>query len=423
MGTLIQGGRVIDPANQIDGVMDLYIADGVIVGTGRSPAGFSPDTIIDARGQIVIPGLVDLRARLREPGQEFKATIASETKAAAASGITTLCVTPDTQPAVDTPAVVEMINQRAAASNMARVHVIGALTQGLAGSQISEMLALKEVGCVGVSNALAPITNSLVMRRAMEYAASHDLTVFLHAEDAWLRGNGCAHEGPMSTRMGLAGIPEIAETIAVARDLALAERAGARVHFCGLSSARSVRMIARARYDGLPATADVTAHHLHLTEVDLGEFNSACHVRPPLRTHRDRDGLRHGLALKNIDAICSDHQPHDVDAKNGPFSSTEPGISGLETLLPLTLRLVDDGLIPLSDAIARLTCDPARILGVAAGTLGVGATADICIFDPNQEWEFSAARMVSHGRNTPFDRWVFKGRVTHTLLGGRRVYG
>jgi len=423
MRTLIQGGRVIDPANQIDAVMDLYIADGVIVAAGRSPTGFSPDAIIDARGQVVIPGLVDLRTRLREPGQEFKATIASETKAAAASGITTLCVTPDTQPVVDTPAVVEMINQRAAASNMARVHVIGALTQGLAGSQISEMLALKEVGCVGVSNALAPITNSLVMRRAMEYAASHDLTVFLHAEDAWLRGNGCAHEGPMSTRMGLAGIPEIAETIAVARDLALAERAGARVHFCGLSSARSVRMIARARYDGLPATADVTAHHLHLTEVDLGEFNSACHVRPPLRTQRDRDGLRHGLAQKNIDAICSDHQPHDVDAKNGPFSATEPGISGLETLLPLTLRLVDDGLIPLSDAIARLTCDPARILGVAAGTLGVGATADICIFDPNQEWEFSTARMVSHGRNTPFDRWVFRGRVTHTLLGGRRVYG
>lgn len=423
MRTLIRGGRVIDPANRIDAVMDVYIANGVIAAVGHAPAGFAPESIIDAHGRIVCSGLVDLRTRLREPGQEFKATIASETKAAAASGITTVCVAPDTTPVIDNPAVVDMIHQRAAASDMARVKVIGALTQGLEGKQIAEMLALKEAGCVGVGNGLAPVTNSLVMRRAMEYAASHDLTVFIHPEDAWLRGSGCAHEGPMSTRLGLGGIPEIAETIAVARDLALAERAGARIHFGALSSTKAVRMVARARHDGLPVTADVTAHHLHLTDMDLGEFNSACHVRPPLRTQRDRDGLRNGVIQGTIDAICSDHQPHDVDAKNGPFSSTEPGISGLETLLPLTLRLVEEGLIPMSDALARLTCNPARILGIAAGTLQPGAAADICIFDPNEMWEFSTTRMLSHGKNSPFDQWMFKGRVTHTLLGGRVVHG
>ena len=423
MRTLIQGGHVVDPANCVDTVLDIFIADGVIVGLGHAPQGFLADEVIDARGHIVCPGLVDMRTRLREPGQEFKATIASETKAAAASGITTLCVAPDTSPVIDNPAVVDMIHQRAAASNLARVCVIGALTQGLDGKQISEMLALKEAGCVGVGNGLAPVTNTLVMRRAMEYAASHDLTVFIHPEDAWLRGNGCAHEGPMSTRLGLGGIPDIAETIAVARDLALAERTGAKLHFGGLSSVKAVRMIARARHDGVPVTADVTAHHLHLTEIDIGEFNSACHVRPPLRAQRDRDGLRAGLMQGNINAICSDHQPHDIDAKNGPFSATEPGISGLETLLPLSLRLVDEEILSLSEALARLTCNPARILGLAVGTLELGTVADICIFDPNATWDFSAKNMLSQGKNSPFDQWVFKGRVVKTLLAGRRVYG
>lgn len=418
----IEKGRVIDPAAGFDAAADVHIEDGRIVAVGKAPEGFAPDRRIDARDRIVCPGLVDLRARLREPGQEHKASIASETRAAAAGGITTLCMPPDTQPVIDTPAVAELIRRRAADAGFARVLPLAALTTGLAGEQLAEMARLKAAGCVGVSNALAPISNTLVMRRAMEYAASHGLTVFLYAEDAYL-GGGCAHEGAVSTRLGLPAIPEAAETVAVARDLMLIEQTGARVHFCHLSSERALRMIARAQYDGLPITADVTAHHLHLTEHDLGHFNANCHVRPPLRTQRDRDGLRHGLAAGTLAGICSDHQPHDADAKLAPFSETEPGISGLETLLALTLRLADeDGPLSLGDALACITSRPAQVLGIEAGTLGVGRSADVCVFDPEAYWTVDPGALVSRGKNTPFGGWELKGRVTHTLFAGQVVY-
>lgn len=422
MRITIANGRLIDPANGVDGAHDLHVADGRIVGVGQPPSGFRADHVIDARGQIVIPGLVDLRARLREPGHEHKGSIASETRAAAAGGITTLCCPPDTLPVIDIPAVIELIRQRADAAGYARVLTLGALTAGLQGLQLSEMAALKRAGCAGVSNALEPVTNTLVMRRAMEYAASHGLTVFLHAEDAWLRNNGCAHEGTVSTRLGLPGIPEAAETVAVGRELMLVEQTGVRAHFCQLSSARAVQMIARAQHDGLPVTADVTAHHLHLTEMDIGYFNSHCHVRPPLRAQRDRDGLRGALAKGTVSAICSDHQPHDRDAKLAPFPETEPGISALETLLPLSLRLVDEGVLTLDGLIADLTQHPAAILGSDAGTLRLGAAADICIFDPQRLWTVNEDTLLSRGHNTPFVGWELKGRVTHTLLGGRVVY-
>ncbi len=368
------------------------------------------------------PGLVDLSARLREPGQEHKATIASETRAAASAGITSLCCPPDTDPVVDTPAVAELIRQRAEAAGYARVYPLGALTQALDGTRLSEMAALKAAHCVGVSNALTPLANTQVLRRAMEYAATFDLTVFLHAEDPWLRNDGCAHEGMVSTRLGLPGIPEAAETVAVARDLALIEHTGARAHFCRLSTGKALRMVARAQYDGLPVTADVSAHHLFLTEMDIGDFNSQCHILPPLRTLRDRDALRAGITGTTLAAICSDHQPHEPDAKLAPFSETASGISSLETLLPLTLRLVDEQLLTLSDALARLTCQPARILGIDGGTLGPGKPADVCIFDPDAYRFFSEKDMVSRGRNTPFSGWELRGRVTHTLMGGEIVY-
>ncbi|HLA74837.1 MAG TPA: dihydroorotase [Gammaproteobacteria bacterium] len=422
MRITIRAGRVIDPANGVDRVQDLHIAEGRIFALGAAPDGFSADQIISAEARIVCPGLVDLCARLREPGAEHKATIASETAAAASAGITSLCCPPDTHPVIDTPAVAELIHQRAEHAGQARVYTLGALTKGLAGTHLSEMISLKEAGCVGLSNGLQPISNTQVMRRAMEYAATHGLTVFLHAEDAWLRNRGCAHEGAVSTRLGLPGIPESAETAAVARDLILIEQTGVRAHFAHLSSARAAQMVGRAQHDGLPVSADVSAHHLHLTEMDVSDFNSDCHVIPPLRTMRDRDGLRKGLAAGVISAVCSDHQPHDADAKLSPFMTTAPGISALETLLPLTLHLVNEGVLSLSEALARLTHLPAQILGIDAGSLAVGKIADICIFDPDHYWTFDKTHMQSRGKNSPFTGWEFKGRVTHTLLGGRLVY-
>ncbi|MEO5702449.1 MAG: dihydroorotase [Gammaproteobacteria bacterium] len=415
-------GHVIDPANNIDAKCDIHIDKGHIVALGAAPAGFRAEQKIDAQGRIVCPGLVDLSARLCEPGLEHKATVASETLAAASAGITTLCCPPDTDPVIDTPAVAELIHQRAAQSGKARVLTLGALTQGLAGTQLSEMMALKQAGCVGLSNALRPVGNSLVMRRAMEYAATHGITVFLHAEDAALRNLGCAHEGAVSTRLGLPGIPESAETVAIARDLLLIEQTGVRAHFSQLSCARAVQMIAQAQANGLPVTADVSAHQLFLTEMDISDFNSDCHVIPPLRTMRDRDGLRQGVSEGTLAAICSDHQPHEIDAKLAPFMSTAPGMSALETLLPLTLRLVDEKVLELSAALACVTYLPARILGINAGTLSAGAAADICIYDPQAYWTFDKNKLVSCGHNSPFSGWEFKGRVTHTLLGGTQVY-
>lgn len=421
MRLAIRNGRVIDPANEVDGTHDLYIANGQIVSLHAPPEGFEADREIDATGQVVCPGLVDVCARLREPGSEHKATIASETAAAAAGGITTLCCPPDTDPVIDTPAVAQLVSQRAARAGSARVVPLGALTQGLGGETLSEMAALQDAGCVGVCN-VNPIGNARIMRLAMEYAATYDMTVFLVPVDPWLQNHGCAHEGPVAARLGLSGIPTAAETAAVARDLALVMQTGVRAHFLHLSTAEAVRMVARARYDGLPVTADVTAHHLHLSEEDVSYFNSQCHVLPPLRAQRDREGLRHGLAHGEIGAVCSDHQPHEPDAKEAPFGATEPGVSGLETLLPLTLRLVHDGLVSLNDAVSRLTCGPARILGLEAGTLTPGKPADVCLFDPHATWTLSPETLISQGRNSPFFGWELKGRVTRTLLGGRVVY-
>lgn len=422
MRTLIKGGRVIDPAHGIDTVQDVYVADGCIAALGKKPAGFSADRTIDARNHIVCPGLVDLSAQLREPGAEHKATIASETRAAAAAGITTLCCPPDTDPVTDTPAVVELIRSRAQQAGFARVIPLGALTKALAGAELAEMAALQQAGCAGLTNLRQPIINSLVMRRIMEYAATHNITLFLHPADNALANHGCAHEGAVATRLGLPGIPESAETAALARDLVLIEQTGARAHFCRLSSARAVRMVARAQHDGLSVTADVSAHQLYLTEMDIGLFNSQCHVLPPLRTLRDRDGLRHGLTDGTLGAICSDHQPHEPDAKLAPFTETEPGISALETLLPLSLRLADENVLSLAEAVAHITCRPAQILRIEAGTLEIGKAADICIFDPERYWTLSTDTLVSRGHNTPFLNWEFKGKVTHTLLAGNLVH-
>jgi len=417
----ISKGRVIDPANGLDKVTNIYISKGQIVAVGRKPPGFEVKKQINVKGQIVIPGLVDLSARIREPGEHCKANIASETRAAAIAGITTLCCPPDTTPVIDTPAVIELIHQRADQSGQAKVVCLGALTHGLQGQRLAEMYSLKEAGCVGVSNAMQAIPDTEVMSRAMEYAVTCDLTVFLQPEDPWL-GGGHMHEGAYSTRMGIPPIPETAETVALARDLLLIEATGVRAHFMRLSTARSIEMIRDARKRGLPVTADVSIHQLHFTDKDTENYNSLCHVKPPFRHHSDKEQLIAGVKDGTITAICSDHQPHDHDAKTAPFSMTEPGVSALEVMLPLAIRLADDGQIGLKTIIKTMTVAPAGILGLEAGSLTPGSAADLCIFDPEKNWMVTEKNLVSEGKNTPTLGWEMKGKVTHTILNGRIVY-
>ncbi len=418
----IKGGRLIDPANGIDDQLDLWLADGRVLAVGDPPQGFVPDQVIDAAGRIVCPGLIDLGVHLREPGQEHKGTICSEARAAARGGITTLVCMPDTQPVIDTPAVWELIRRRAKACGSARVLAIGALTQGLEGEQLAEMGALKQAGCVAVSNTRRRMASTLVSRHALEYASTFDLPVILCSEDPHLKASGCVHEGAVASRLGLPGIPAAAETVAVARDLALTEHTGSRSHFHTLSTGRAIEMIRQARQDGARLSAGVAIHQLFLMDTDVDGFDAACHVDPPLRTQSDRDRLRQALRDGDIQVICSDHQPHEADAKTEPFPLTAPGISGLETLLPLSLKLVEEGVLDLPTAIAALTAGPARVLDLPLGRLEPGRSADICIFDPDAIWELDPENMASQGKNTPFAGWEFRGRVTHTLFEGRLTW-
>lgn len=419
---IIRGARVIDPASGLDSVTDVFIDKAGIVGVGQAPAGFATDNVLEAAGLWLIPGAIDAWARLREPGQEHKATVASEARAATASGITTVCVPPDTDPVIDTPAVVRLIKRRAQLAGGARIMSIGALTQGLQGKRLAEMVDLKEAGCVAVTNALRPIENLAILRRALEYAATFGILVIVQPQDPSLAARGCAHEGAVASRLGLPGIPVAAETAAMAQVLALVEEIGARVHFANLSSASAVRLLERAIDDGLPVSGGVSAHQLFLSEMDTDAFDPNTHLIPPLRTLRDRDALREGVARGVISVIHSDHQPHEGDAKAAPFPEAEPGISSLETLLPLTLRLVDAGVLPLHDALQRVTSGPAQLLGLAAGGIAPGLRADLCLFDPEAAWTLDADTMLSRGRNTPFHGWDFTGQVTHTWVAGRLVF-
>ena len=363
----ISNGHLVCPAQQVNGRGDLYIADGRIVCVRNPVDGFTADREIVLDGQYVCPGIVDLSVHTREPGLEYKATITSETEAAVCSGVTSMVCPPDTRPVTDTPAVVELIHQRQYQVNKTRIHPLGALTKDLAGQQLTEVAALKQAGCVGLSNAHKPIVDTEVLRRAFEYAAGFALPVFIHPEDSYLRNKGVMHEGQISTRLGLPGIPETAETVAISRALLLIEQTGVTAHFCRLSSARSVEMINAAKQQGLPVTADVGICYLYLTEIDVDGFNSQCHLLPPLRTDRDRQALLDGLKSGVIDAVCSDHQPHDEDAKAAPFSATEPGASTLETLAPLMFNLVAIRGFSLEQTVRVLTCQPASIIGIDAG--------------------------------------------------------
>ena len=417
----ICNGRVIDPTSGEDQIRDIYIADGVIADPQKAQQAFSEDREIDATGQVVCPGLIDLQARLREPGEEHKATLQSELAAAISAGVTSVCVPPDTNPTIDTPAMVHMVRQRGRRIQKARVYPLGALTVGLNGERLTDMAALKEAGCTAVSNGDRIIDNTLVIRRAMQYASTFNLTVFLTPLDHWLKGNGCVHEGEVSTRLGLPAVPEAAEVVALARDLALIETTGVRAHITQISCARSVEKIREAKQRGLNVTAAVSAHHLHLSEQDIGDFDTRYHVMPPLRSLADRDALRDGVASGVIDAICSDHQPHGLDAKLAPFSESASGIAGIETLLPLTVKLALEGAISLADAIARVTTHPARILGIDVGTLTPGAPADVCVFDPTAERLIDVSQFVSQGKNHPFDGKTLPGVIAHTFVAGIEV--
>ncbi len=413
----IKSGRVVDPASGRDAVGDVYVADGKIAEE------FSrPDRVIDAKGLVVAPGFIDLSARLREPGDEYKATLESEMDAAVAGGVTALACPPDTDPPLDEPGLVDMLRRRAEALSRARLYPLGALTMKLRGEALTEMAELGEAGCVAFSHGNVPLRDTQLLWRALQYAATFGYPVWLRAEDGWLSKDGVSHDGEVATRLGLAGIPSFAETIALGAILELVRATRARVHICRLSTIGAVEMMRRAKQEGLPVSCDVAIHHLHLCDMDLGYFDSRCRLEPPLRSQRDRDALARGLADGAVDCLCSDHTPVDEDGKQLPFAEAEPGATGLELLLPLTLKWGAAHKLPLAVTLARITSDPARILGVAAGRIATGAPADLALFDPGAAVRVTAESLKSQGKNTPFLGYELAGRVRCTVVAGNVVY-
>jgi dihydroorotase len=422
MNIHIKNGHLIDPQNQLDKRCDLFIADGQIVAIGDAPASFVAQQVIDATDLVVAPGLIDLAARLREPGYEYKATLESEMDAAVAGGITTLACPPDTDPPLDEPGLVEMLKHRARTLNKARVYPVGALTYGLKGTELTEMAELTDAGCIAFSQADAALTDTRVLMRALQYAATFGFSAWLRPQDSFLARNGVAHDGEVATRLGLPAIPACAETIALSTILQLARETGVQLHICRISSAEGVALIRAAKQQGLKLTCDVSANHIHLSEMDIGFFDANCHLIPPLRSQRDRDALHAGLLDGSIDAICSDHTPVDEDAKQLPFAEAEAGATGLELLLPLTLKWAKQSRRTLADGLAKITQQPARILGLNAGHLSIGATADVCVFDPEIYWKVGPSALKSQGKNTPFTGMELQGRVRYTLVNGQLVY-
>ncbi|MES2261471.1 MAG: dihydroorotase [Pseudomonadota bacterium] len=426
----IKNGRVIDPANGIDAVQDLFIVDGKIASIGAAPAGFVAERTIDAAGLVVAPGLVDLAVRLREPGYEYKATLESEMQAAMQGGVTSLVCPPDTDPVLDEPGLVEMLKHRARRLNQANVHPLGALTMGLKGAALTEMAELTGSGCIGFSHAEVPVEDTTVLLRALQYAKTFDYTVWLRPQDAHIGRGGVAHSGPLASRLGLSGVPVMAETIALHTIFELMRATGARVHLCRISSAAGLELVRAAKVEGLRVTCDVGAHHIHLTDADIGFFDPNARVTPPFRSQRDRDAIRAGLLDGTVDAICSDHTPVDDDEKLLPFGEASPGATGLELLLSLTLKWVDDyaaaqpGMADsaLAQAISRISSNAAQVAGLNAGQLGAGSVADICIFDPAARWTVAASALASQGKHTPFLGYELAGQVQTTIVAGRIAF-
>ncbi len=432
MKILIKGGRLIDPASGLDRIGDLCVAAGRIVALGDVSADFQPDRVIDASGLIVAPGLVDLAARLREPGHEHEGMLESELKAAAAGGVTSLVCPPDTDPVLDEPGLVEMLKFRARKLSRCRLFPLGALTRGLDGEVLTEMAALTEAGCVGFSQADRPLRDTLVLARSLLYAATYDYSVWLRPQDAYLSG-GVAASGAVATRLGLSGVPVTAETVALHTIFELMRSTGARVHLCRISSAAGVELVRAAKREGLAVTADVSINSLHLTDVDIGYFNSAMRLNPPLRQGRDRAALRAGLVDGTLDALVSDHMPVTADEKNMPFAEATPGATGLELLLSLALRWAADEGQPLARALEVVTAAPVRVLGNALGSLAAsagrlvdGGVADICIFDPEAHWQVTPEGLSSQGKHTPFafktSGFELPAQVRYTLVAGHIAF-
>ena len=428
MKILIRNGRVIDPARNFDEICDVALAAGRVLAIKNIANGFAPNRVIDAAGCVVAPGLVDLAVRLREPGHEHEGMLESELAAALAGGITSLVCPPDTDPVLDEPGLVEMLKMRSEKLHQARVFPLGALTRGLAGEVLTEMAELTEAGFVGFSQAEVPLANTQIMQRAMLYAATYGYTVWLRPQELHL-GRGVAASGPLATRLGLAGVPVAAETIALYTIFELMKSTGACVHLCRISSAAGVALVRQAKDEGLPVTCDVSINSLHLTDNDIGYFDSRMRLNPPLRQQRDRDALREGLADGTVDALVSDHTPVDEDAKTLPFAEAEPGATGLELLLGMALKWGQESGVGLTRALAVLTSEPARVLGSALGTLQAsagqlveGGVADLCIFDPQAVWTVTPQALRSQGKHTPFSGYEMPGRVRCTIAAGQVAY-
>lgn len=425
--TLITNGRVIDPASGTDKKTDIAIADGKIAGIGHTPAGFKAERTIDAAGCIVAPGLVDLAARLREPGYEHEGMLESEMAAAVAGGVTSLVCPPDTDPVLDEPGLVEMLKFRAEKLQGARLFPLGALTRSLAGGVLTEMAELTEAGCIGFSQADVPLADTQVLQRALLYASTFGYTVWLRPQDRDL-GKGVAASGPLATRLGLSGVPVSAETIAIFTIVELMKSTGARVHLCRISSAAGVALVRAAKAQGLPLSCDVSINSLHLADTDIGFFDSRARLNPPLRQQGDRDALSAALADGTIDALVSDHTPVEADAKTLPFAEAEPGATGLELLLPLALQWGERSGAGIVRALEVITSAPARLLatadaGTGIGRLAEGGVADLCVFDPGLEWQVQPEALKSQGKHTPFSGYPLLGRARHTLVAGRVVHG
>lgn len=429
MNILVKNGRIVDPASGRDEVGDIAVAAGRIVGIGRVSSEFDAARVIDASNLVVAPGLVDLAARLREPGHEHEGMLESEMAAAVAGGVTSIVCPPDTEPVLDEPGLVEMLKFRASNLNQAHLYPLGALTFGLAGQALTEMAELTEAGCIGFSQAESAILDTQVLARAMSYAATFGYTVWLRPQDPYLGKGGVAASGPLATRLGLSGVPVMAETVALHTIFELMRSTGARVHICRLSSAAGVALVRAAKAEGLPITCDVSVNQLHLIDTDIGYFNAAMRLTPPLRQQRDRDAIRAGLADGTIDALVSDHTPVDEDAKHLPFAEAEPGATGLELLLGLTLKWGEDQGFPLTRSLAAVTSSPVKVIGNALGTVGAsagrlveGGLADLCIFDPNASWTVKSSALLSQGKHSPFNGVELPGRVQTTLVAGVIAY-
>ncbi|MBR7799911.1 dihydroorotase [Undibacterium fentianense] len=424
MNLHIKNGRVIDPASGIDQIQDVFISNGHILAFAAAPVNFVAEQTIDATGLVVVPGLVDLSARLREPGFEYKATLESELQAAMRGGVTSLICPPDTDPVLDEAGLVEMLKQRAKMQAKANVYPLGALTIALKGENLTEMAALTEAGCVGFSQAEVAIVDTNVLQRALSYAATFGYTVWLRPQDPFIGKGGVAHSGPLASRLGLSGSPVMAETIALHTLFELMRSTGAKVHLCRISSAAGLELIRQAKREGLPLTCDVGVHHVHLTDNDIGYFDSNARLTPPLRSQRDRDAIWAALADGTIDAICSDHTPVDDDEKALPFAEASPGATGLELLLSLAVKWSEDsrGAVSLSHALAKITASPAQMVGLTAGRLDVGAPADLCMFDLDARWFVSRDALVSQGKHTPFLGYELPAVVKATIVNGRVAY-